>query len=278
MDRVIKNEQKPYNETNLIRIESKSRKDICSEYLHYIENGYRLTIDDAATYLNCTGPYVINTIVPEVKHIRITRLSKMILMKYAKDNGIEEKRARLFTKRILFSEDNFKEHIRNSIELVISYKKFSENDFEPGFIDEIKKRIARGNEKGKKLTLQSHMTRITDILKKKYFTDENGVVRFENQQENLHINSFPVKLYTQKEIMNEYGIKYKVDFYRQVELKLGFRRLKYGNLVRFEKVKEDKKYIFQMYLSIYRMLQELYGEDLINIIQNEALIKLDKYK
>ncbi|MEK3992794.1 hypothetical protein [Robertmurraya sp. FSL R5-0851] len=264
MEPYVKREKNPYKENNLIRIEAKTGEKICSEYLQYIENGFRLTVEDIATYLGCTYQHVINKVVPEVEHIRITELSKMILMKYAIDYGIDNSISQLFTKRILFSEKGFKEHINNTIEHVLSYKRFSVSDFEPEFIYEVNKRIEKVNEKkrGRKLTLQSYMTKILDAEK------WNG---FENKPEYYPINSYPIKLYTQEELMREHGLVYKVDFYRNVELSLGYRKLKYGNLIRYEKIQETNDFVFQTYICIFNMLREKHGEHVMKVIQEKAI-------
>lgn len=264
MEPYVKKKKSPYKEDNLIRIEAKTGQEICSEYLHYIENGFRLTVEDIASYLVCTYQHVINKVIPEVKHIRITEVSRMILMKYATDNSIDNSISQLFTKRILFSEKDFKEHITKSIEQVISYKRFTAEDFESGFIDEANKRIEKVYEKkrGRKLNLQAHMTKILDAEK------WNG---FENKPEYYPINTFPTRLYTQEEIMSENGLVYKVDFYRSVELSLGYRKLKYGNLIRYVKIQETNDFVFQTYISIFNMLREKHGENVMKVIQEKAI-------
>ena len=118
--------------------------DICQKYIEPVEDGYTLTVDEVASYLRCTYQHVIDKLVPEISHIRITETSKMLLLKYVKVYDLDDilgNISSLFYKRILFHQGDFQEFICKNPIPIISYKRLYMDDFDPKIMEEIKGKL-----------------------------------------------------------------------------------------------------------------------------------------
>lgn len=98
---------------------------------------------------------------------------------------------------------------------------------------------------------------------------------FKNNPINIPtIEHFPEKLYSQKDLMNIWGLDYKVSFYRKLEW-LGINKIKIGNMVRYRKNEVEEEFLATMYISIFQSLKEVYNDDYVQVIQNRALDLLE---
>lgn len=258
--------KKKYNETNLVLVEGqgKTREDICIEYIRLIKDGFSITVEGMASYLRCTYQHVIDKIVPEVAHIRITEVAKTMLLRYSKENNINEDMAGLFMKRILFHKEDFKRYICENAKSVISYKRFYEGDFNPKEIEKIKGKISKHNEKnkGKPLTLEKYMQIVMNNFQWKAHKNK--------QITTLSIGNFPEQLYSQKDLMDLLGFTYKIEFYRHLD-SFGINKIQIGHLVRYRKEEVEEKAFAVMYIAAFLQLKEAYGDRFIEIIQKRAL-------
>lgn len=268
MDRGEKGKKK-YDETNLIRVDGqgKTKKDICLAYIELIETDFSLTVEDVALYLRCTYQHVIDKIVPEVQHIRITEVGKIMLLEYAKDNELSEDLTPLFFKRILFHEGDFQRYICESVETIVAYKRFYEHDFKIEVVEKINEKISIYNQEYKRnLTLNQYMQRVMDSFLWKSFKNELITVPT--------IEDFPEKLYSQKDLIDLLGLNFKMEFYRKLD-SLGLNKIKIGNMVRYRKDEVVEKFLVRMYITVFLYLKENYGEQYIQIIEERALELLD---
>ncbi|MEK3993031.1 hypothetical protein [Robertmurraya sp. FSL R5-0851] len=258
-----------YDEPYLIRFEGEGRKqiEISRAYIELIEKGYSLAVEEVSSYLRCSYQYVIKKIVPEVPHIRITEVSKLMLMRYATNHIIDETMIPLFNKRILFNRFEFEQYICNKAEKVITYKRFYEKDFDPAAVLEIKEKLLTLNhaKKAQPVSFRNHMQRVMDSF---IWKD------FENNTRVIPIDSFPLSLKSQRDLVSEWGLKYKVNFYRRIETQ-GINKVRIGNLIRFDKQMVEEEYLAHMYISVYYRLKVNYGGALTKIIQDRAIELLE---
>ncbi|MDK7667361.1 MULTISPECIES: hypothetical protein [Cytobacillus] len=265
-----KKKEKTYDETNLIKIEGQGRtkEDICLSYLEFINSGFSLTIEEIASYLRCTYQYVLDKIVPEVPHIRITEVSKLMLFKYAIEHDLDEEISSLFVKRILFHRGEFQRYVCNSAESVISFKRFYERDFEAEVVLQMKQKLAILNQKstGKSITFEKYMQRVMDSFMWRHFKNEPIT--------KPKIDIFPPQLFSQRDLMNIFGVNHKVEFYRHLDT-LGINKVKLNNLVRYRVDEVEETFQARMYITAFLHLKNKHGEEYMTVIQKRALELLD---
>lgn len=93
------------NSSKVVLIEGKGRPlvDIVGEYIHYITNGFDLTMSEIADYLGCSYNFVQKHIQSKVRHIQINEIARMGLFKFESESEYRT----LFTKRRLFDRKDF---------------------------------------------------------------------------------------------------------------------------------------------------------------------------
>ncbi|MEH6908929.1 hypothetical protein [Neobacillus drentensis] len=258
----MEKEKIKYDEPNLILVNGigKNKEEICKAYIELFQSGYTLTAEKIADYLRCSYQHVIETIVPKVKHIRITEMAKMLLLKHFEG----EEYASLFYKRILFHENDFKRYIMKNAENIISYKKFFERDFEPVVIEQIKAKLLVSNAKttGKHLTLESYMQRVLNSFLWRNFKNEPIIIKT--------LEDSPTTLYSQRDLMEIFRVNFKAEFYRKLE-SLGINKMKLGNMVRYRKEEVEEEFLAKMYITAFQRLYKLSDGRYIEAIQERAL-------
>jgi len=265
------NKQKKYDETNLVRIEGKgrTREFICMEYTDLIESGFNLTVEEVTAYLRCTYQHVTDKIVPEVQHIRITEAAKIMLLRYAAEYNIDERISLLYMKRILFEKTDFQRYICEHAKKIVAYHRFYETDFSPEVINYIKAKLAsyNANSKGRNLSIEDYMQRVMNTFLWEKFKNQPLMIPFNE--------SFPATLYSQKDLMELFGLTYKVEFYRKID-SLGVNKIKIGNMIRYRKEEIVEPFLAYMYITAFQRLKERVGERyIITVIQERALEMLD---
>lgn len=257
--------QKKYVEPNLILIEGegKTYESICHSYFSYINNGFNLSVEEVQSYLRCTYQYVIKQIVPAIPHIRITEASRNMLFTYAREyGGIDDDLYSLFYKRILLNRNDFQTFIKEQSYRVIAYQRFYNHQFPEDFIVEVQKKLKERNKKGKPISLEQHFQLVMDSFIWKDFKNEPMVTH--------SLSYFPEVLYSQNDLIRINGFRYKENFYRMVH-HLGLNKIKIGNLVRYSKEEVEEPFLAKMYVSVYKHLKDMYGNNYIQVIQRRAL-------
>lgn len=243
-----------YQDDNLIKIEGQGQTatTIFYEYLRYInDEQFSLTTEDIANYLSCSYQYVTETILPHVTHIRINESARSILVKHSEETGEGEEISHLFMKRVLFQVSSFKSFIMNQAEYKSTYRRFIKNDFDEGMLQSLENELEQYNEgKKKPISISWLLQSAMDQLIPKYFTVEPVI---------KPLSAFP-SLLSQREIMEQYQIPYKVSFYRMIE-RQGINKVHIGNLVRYVKDELEEDYMCWMYESLYNQLLEKWGTD-----------------
>lgn len=98
------------NSSKVVLIEGKGRPlvDIVGEYIHYMANGFDLTMSEIASYLGCSYSFVQKHIQSKVRHIKINQVARRGLLEFGQlefEEGSEYRT--LFTKRRLFDRKDF---------------------------------------------------------------------------------------------------------------------------------------------------------------------------
>lgn len=237
-----------YNEENLVRIEGKgmSATTIMNTYLQYIEEeGFTLTVEEIANYLRVSYQYVTETVLPSVLHIRINESARSIIMKELNRNNEESEYYSLFMKRVLFQQESFQTYLTEQAQHEVIYKKFYRQDFDEQLLSRLGKQLETYNQKMKKpISLSFLLQQVMDSFIPKHFIVEPTY---------QPLRSFPAHLLSQRDIMETYGLPYKVSFYRYLEKK-GINKVKIGNLVRYLPTELEEKAICVAYEGVYQRL------------------------
>lgn len=98
------------NSSKVVLIEGKGRPlvDIVGEYIHYMANGFDLTMSEIASYLGCSYSFVQKHIQSKVRHIKINQVARRGLLEFGQlefEEGSEYRT--LFNKRRLFDRKDF---------------------------------------------------------------------------------------------------------------------------------------------------------------------------
>lgn len=258
--------RKKYDEPNLVKIEGegKTMEDICLSYLSYIKEGYNLTVEEIQNYLRCTYQHVNQQIIHKIPHIRITEKSRNMLFLYAQKHTIDESIYALFYKRILVNRKEFQEYIQKHSYQIIAYKRFYKDNFSSEFLYKVKRKLEKHNRnnRGYSITLEQHFQRVMDSFVWKDFKNKPILIQ--------SLLSFPETIYSQNDLIKQYGFRYKVDFYRMIH-RLGLNKIKIGRLVRYRSEDIEERFLAKMYISVYLDLKESYGENYMKVIQKRAL-------
>jgi hypothetical protein len=219
-----------YDEPNLIKIAGQGRKgiEIYKEYMKLYEDGYDLSVNSACDYLGCTYRYFIAHLVDKIKHIRINTIGRKLILLYGQLEQLKPEVLSIFSKRILIDRNDFYDFLRNNLIIEQKYKVFNDSILKSDVADAIRENLKLYNSRLNKNQPPRDIKSIFEFAIYKIST-ENEVVRYRLLKE----SNLPEKLYSLKEIINNYGYNSSMQAYRIID-KLGVKRYILDQFVRYD--------------------------------------------
>jgi hypothetical protein len=216
--KLFKDEGEYFGE-NYIKLEGKgiTIRDILNLYVDHIREGYNLTVEEICNYLQCSKVHFLSNYRDSIKHIRITIIIRDIFFTLLKKREIDlleadmDKLISLFLKRILYNRDDFNRFIAENCFIEHKYKRLSLEDFNLKITD-FKDRM-------------DAIDLLNAISFELYGRCDEGILK--------SIHYVPGELHSLKSSLQEFGMKYDVEFYRLIKAK-GVNKICLGNLARYD--------------------------------------------
>ncbi len=242
----------------LVRIPGKGLplEEIAFSYLIRIEDDFNMTIGEMANYLSCSYDYVQKNIAPYIRHVYINAVANRALVKY----GGKSKYTHLFTKRKLFSRNDFQDFLLKESVLLVDRNKYCVSELSEAASKKLK--IIAENQEKKTTTIEAFQKIATKKVKDLY----SKIELQDKKVKTVVVSEMPVKLYSLKDFLE--GIKdlnlqfrYKATVYQYLQAK-GIPKIKVQSLVRYrrEDLEENVDIAFPLIVDKERLLSAIESE------------------
>lgn len=219
----------------LIVIPGKGRhpEDIVADYCHWIQQGFDLTVEAIAFYLRCNYSFAHKHFTPHLRRVAINDPARNMLLTFGGDYQ------HLFTKRRLYSRQDFEKYILEQAQIVISREAYRLSDLSERSLADLDKWAKERKTTPRRLF--ANMAIGTAPPKK-----ELEPVRYEQ------LTELPDQLLSMKDLV-EKKFRYSSLAYRHID-RYAISKIKIGNLVRYDasdfEEDDDETIVFTLPTSI----------------------------
>lgn len=218
---------------------------------------FQLTVEEIATFLDCSYDFVLEKVVPFIPHIRITQSIRPELLKREGDGQWHS----LLYKRILLQSSAWTDYLKEQATYSLKYERISIEEIEE--IEEIQKWFLQ-NDLSKVDGLHQLNLAMLKLLRPFESSEQPNLI----EKIKIDDSQLQRKWVSLKTVMKKKGFRHRIQAIRYLEQK-GVNPIHFNGIARYD-LREIEEEVLAYPFNLFHQFQSFYPNDWLDRWLNEA--------